>query len=153
MIRRRGERAALCVLLGYLLGLRRKELAGLRWDQVVDTEDGPVAMLRTTKGDRPRSVPLSPDAVAVLERIRALPYRYKRRIRDGFVAGVGMGAISDWVHLAGMEAGIPPSKSHTHILRASAATHMLRSGTNVAVVQKLLGHAKLENHDAVPGGH
>ncbi|HYT30568.1 MAG TPA: tyrosine-type recombinase/integrase [Actinomycetota bacterium] len=141
---RLGRRAALCILLAYLLGLRRKEITGLRWGDVVDTEDGPVAKLRVTKGDEPRDVPLSRSAIAVLAELRATPARYVRAPWKDHVVGVCRGTFSHWVHAAAIAAGIPDRKAHSHVLRASFATHLFRHGANPRVVQKLLGHAKLE---------
>jgi integrase/recombinase XerD len=140
-----GRRKRQVILLGYLLGLRRKELAGLRWENMLDTEDGPVAVLTETKGDRDRIIPLSAEALSVLADLRDLPYhdRRRERIKAGYVVGVARGVLSDWVHRAAIEAGIDRRKAHSHILRASFATHLLRKGANVRTVQELLGHAGL----------
>lgn len=142
--RLRGRHAALSVLLGYLMALRRMELAGLRWTDILDADGGLAAVLTDTKGGHPRRVPVSPAALAVLNELRAIGRpRYRRAARADFIVGVKRGTISDWVHMAALHAGIPIQKAHSHILRTSAATHMLRGGANVVVVQKLLGHAKL----------
>lgn len=140
--RLRGQRAAYGILLGYLLGLRRKELAGLRWENIIDGPQ-PVARLIETKGSHPRNVPISDDARLVLAELRRLPSRYQRRTRAGFVLGVNRATISEWVHKAAISAGIDPAKAHSHILRASFATHALAAGADVRTVGKLLGHATL----------
>jgi len=141
----RGRRTALCVLLGYVLALRRMELAGLRWADVVTSTEGPVVRLTTTKGGRVRDIPLPDEAIAVLAEIRTLPMRFARKGRreGGYIVGVSPGQISGWVDQAAKRAGIPEPKTHSHILRATGATDMMRDGTPPEVVRRILGHAKL----------
>jgi integrase len=139
-----GRRAALAALLGYSMGLRRKEVCGLRWDDIRESTERWEAHLTETKGNRPRAVPLSPEALAVLAALRTLPERYLRRTREGYVVGVGVNTYSDWMHRAALAAGIPQRKARSHVLRASFATDAMREGADIHVVQRLLGHKKLE---------
>jgi integrase/recombinase XerC len=141
--RLRGRRASLAVLLSYCMATRRKEICGLRWEDIYDDADGSVAELRETKGGTPRKVALSGTALAILDELRRLPCRYQRLAREGYVVGVGRETFSEWVDKAGKLAGLPERKTHSHILRASFATDALEDGADVRTVQKVLGHAKL----------
>jgi integrase len=61
-----GHAVAHCLLLALRTGMRAGELCGLTWDNVHEQH----AHLPTTKSDRPRNVPLSTRAKAILERMK-----------------------------------------------------------------------------------
>lgn len=60
----KSERERVMLLLSVKAGLRAKEIAGLTWDRI--DWDARLLMLTTTKGDKPRHVPMHPDLVAAL---------------------------------------------------------------------------------------
>ncbi|MCS3504973.1 site-specific integrase [Achromobacter sp. JUb104] len=61
-----GEAIAHCFLLALRTGMRAGELCGLTWEHVYDQH----VHLPKTKSDRPRDVPLSTRAVAILKRMQ-----------------------------------------------------------------------------------
>ena len=61
-----GQAVALCMLLALRTGMRAGELTSLPWDQVFERH----AHLPITKSGRPRDVPLSNKAIALLDRMR-----------------------------------------------------------------------------------
>lgn len=65
----RSERERVMFLLSVKAGLRAKEIAGLTWDRI-DWE-ARLLLLTTTKGDKPRNVPMHPDLVATLRAYQA----------------------------------------------------------------------------------
>lgn len=138
-----GRRRALCILLGYLLGTRRKEVCGIRWADIITGPAGSVVRLRVTKGDHVRDVPLSKEAVAVLGELRGLDPMSVPHARRDHVVGVDRGTYSAWVHRSAVAAGIDSAKAHSHILRATFASDALQDGADVRTIQKLLGHQKL----------
>lgn len=61
-----GQAAAMCMLTALRTGMRAGELTGMKWDQVFDRH----CYLPRTKTGRPRDVPLSLKAKALIERMR-----------------------------------------------------------------------------------
>jgi site-specific recombinase XerD len=43
------------------------------------------------------------------------------------------------------EAGIPEGKRHPHVLKHSVASHLIAENTNLAIVQRALGHLSISS--------
>ncbi len=132
----------------YATGARISEATGLDLDDLDVTGDRPHVLLRG-KGRKERIVPLGSLSVHALS-------AYLVRARPVFAAaGKGTPAVfmnsrggrlsrqSGWaiLKLAASRAGIEDVSPHT--LRHSFATHLLRGGADIRVVQELLGHASV----------
>ncbi len=138
----RRDRAILEVLYG--TGCRVSELVGLDLADL-DLEDGLGRVIG--KGDRERTVPIGSQAVAAL---RAwLPDRLELGPRsDAVFTNLRGGrltrqAVFDLVRNHAVRAGLEPARVSPHVLRHSAATHMIEAGADLRVVQELLGHANV----------
>ncbi len=141
----RRDRAILEFL--YASGARVSEAAGLDLEDV-DLESGTAIV--TGKGNKQRLVPLGTYAVTAIESY--LPDRLSFRtagrdsgalflnIRGGRLSRQGLWGI---VRKAGELAGIPLDRVSPHVLRHSAATHMVERGADLRSVQQLLGHATI----------
>ena len=131
----------------YATGCRVSELAGLG---LHDYDEETQTALVTGKGNKQRLVPLGRYAV---EAIAAwLPVRMTVRTpgRDPgtlFLSSRGNAlsrqAIWRVVDRAGTAAGIDSDRLSPHVLRHSAATHMVEGGADLRTVQEILGHASL----------
>jgi integrase/recombinase XerD len=134
--------------LVYASGARISEAIDLDVDDVSLTA-GEEAVLLRGKGRKERRVPIGSYAAAAL-------HAYLVRARAPLAAGgKGTAALflnsrggrlsrqSAWVIIraAGERAGLRDVSPHT--LRHSFATHLLRGGADVRVVQELLGHASV----------
>jgi integrase/recombinase XerD len=141
----RRDRAILEVLYG--TGCRVSELIDLDLHDV-DFETNTAIV--TGKGNKQRLVPIGSYAARALG--AWLPDRLDLRI-----AGADSGAIflttrgnrlsrqTVWriVKRSGAKVGIPLGDLSPHVLRHSAATHMVEGGADLRTVQELLGHASL----------
>jgi integrase len=136
-------------------GLRRGELAGLRWsdaDLAAGTlrvqrsvgDSGEVGEPKTSRGKR--TVSLGPKLVAALrahqaaQPVRGLPPQ------DWVLTGPDGQMLRPWVltqTFLRLVRELPLPEIHLHSLRHTAATHMLQAGVAPKIVQDQLGHATL----------
>lgn len=131
----RGGPEGLAVLLGLYGGLRRAEIASLRWDQC---GDGWLTVVG--KGDRTRHVPLHPVLADALARRRARgPFVFPGRGGAGHVCPT---TVWGWVRRVAEEAGVGPVSVHR--LRHTALATALDATRDLRAVQQLAGHARPE---------
>jgi integrase/recombinase XerD len=131
----------------YATGARVTETVSLDL-KAIDLEDR--TALVTGKGNRQRQVPVGRFAV---DSIRSyLPHRLTLkgdRIDPGAVflnaRGNRLTRQGVWgiVRKAAQRAGIETAKVSPHVLRHSAATHMVEGGADLRTVQEMLGHANI----------
>lgn len=136
-------------LLEFLYG------AGARVSEAVDLEALAVDLETATamlsgKGGKQRLAPLGRPAVAAIAAY--LPDRLQLR-RPGEDPGVlflsrrGRRLTRQWVFQSvrkyAAAVGIPASRVSPHVLRHSAATHMVEGGADLRTVQEILGHASV----------
>lgn len=139
-----GMRDRAILLLLARLGLRGGDIKTMRLGDF-DWEEGTLRVLG--KGRREVRLPLAQDAgEAVIDYIvHARPTTETDRVFLCLNAPIRplatSASVSDVVRLALNRAGIvnPPSKG-AHLLRHSAATHMLRSGASLDVIASVLRH-------------
>ena len=129
----------------YATGVRRAELANLRV-QDIDSQRM-VIRIQKGKGGKDREVMLSP---RLLEELRAHWRRHKptewlfpgginHRYSTPITSKVAWQACQQAAKQAGLEKRVYP-----HILRHCFATHLLDAGTDLRVIQILLGHVSLD---------
>jgi integrase/recombinase XerD len=131
----------------YATGARVSEVTAL--DQLdLDLEAGSV--LLTGKGDRQRVVPFGRYAKDAIEAY--LPDRLARRRPGGDSGALFLNSRGGrltrqgvWTIVRGQarRAGLPAGRVSPHVLRHSAATHLVEGGADLRSVQELLGHASI----------
>ncbi len=131
----------------YATGCRVSELIGLDLHDL-DTETS--TALVTGKGNKQRIVPIGSYAAAAIE--AWLPVRMSMR-RSGTdpgalflsIRGNRMSRQAVWrlVRSYGVRARIDEKRLSPHVLRHSAATHMVEGGADLRTIQEILGHASL----------
>jgi integrase/recombinase XerD len=141
----RRDRALLEFL--YATGARVAEAIAL--DQLdLDLEEGTARV--TGKGDKQRLVPVGGPACRALTAYLPDRLAWRRSGRDpgavflnqrgGRLTRQGVWAI---VRRHAVRAGLEAERVSPHVLRHSAATHMVEGGADLRTVQELLGHASI----------
>jgi integrase/recombinase XerD len=128
----------------YATGMRVGELVGLRLGDI-DLEDGTVRIIG--KGNRERRAFLVKPATMTLVRAYVAARAASVPTGDAFlVTATAHPTTAQTVRLmlrrAAQEAGIE-RRITPHMLRHTAATHLIEAGVDIRFVQKLLGHANI----------
>jgi len=132
----------LLLLIGYGAGLRRSEIATLKWADILFDEHK--IHVKQTKGNKDRIVMLPYSIVEGLKDYRKL-YPSDDWVFAGQYKGEALSGrtvqqvMADAVTRAGLE-----KKATVHTLRHSFATHLLESGTDIRYIQQLLGHSSIK---------
>jgi site-specific recombinase XerD len=143
-----GPKAKAAMAVAYGAGLRVSEVVALK---VTDIDSARMLLrVEQGKGQKDRHAMLSPQLLEILRawwregrrRGVLMPggWLFPGRDRLTPLTARQLGRI---VHAAAAMAGIEKRVS-PHTLRHSFATHLLENGTDIRVIQVLLGHAKLE---------
>jgi integrase len=160
----RDKRVFIPALLAVLGGLRRGEIAALRWRQV-DLSGAQLAVVQSAeqtrdgvrykgpKSGRARTIALSPTLVTELKahRVRQAEelLQVGRRLSDDdFVVTQADGLPlrphslgQEWVRFLARSASLPRIRFHD--LRHAHATHLLSSGVHPKLASERLGHSKV----------
>lgn len=146
------DRTRLAIELGALAGLRRSEIARLRWDQLAPGE-----LLVDGKGGNWRRVPMHPDLTVSLHAARERADRAAESgVRSPFVFPSPHGGHLTSGHVAKLIRDCIPDGAFTpHGLRHRFASQAYAATLDLRAVQELLGHTKPETtaiYAAVPDG-
>jgi integrase/recombinase XerD len=131
----------------YATGCRVSEAVGL---DIIDLDLETRSAIVTGKGDKQRIVPMGRHAVAAIEHYlpvrreligsRRDPGRLFVNARGGPLTRQGVWQI---VRKHARATQIADDRISPHVLRHSAATHMVEGGADLRTVQEMLGHASI----------
>jgi site-specific recombinase XerD len=138
--------------LGYGCGLRAGEVVQLKVKHIDSAQK--IIRIEQSKGRKDRNVMLSPETLDLLRQWwNVRPSRYDAGIslqerwlfpsRKTAGKPITTRQLSRLFHAATEAAGIRKSVN-LHALRHSFATHLLERGTDIRIIQALLGHEKLD---------
>ena len=125
------------LFLFYSTGMRESEVINLR---ITDVNSGLMQIhIRQAKGKKDRIIPLSePTLKALREYFKSehpRNYLFNGQFSDRYSAT----SIQQFVKMYAAKAGIK-KRVYPHLLRHCSATHSYESGTDLTIIQKILGH-------------
>jgi integrase/recombinase XerD len=135
----------------YSCGLRLQEALYLEVGDI--DSDRMLIHVHRGKGAKDRMVPLPPQTLAVLRehwkshrnpRLIFPALSRGRRLAATAQSPMGKATVQIAMKDAVRRAGITKRSVHIHTLRHSYATHLLEEGVNLRVIQRYLGHSKIE---------
>ena len=100
--------------------------------------------VRDAKGGRDRFVPLPERVLFMLRRYWVAARPQGPELFPGKEPGrpISVDAVRHHLHAAALKAGLQ-KRVTPHVLRHSFATHLLELGTDIRVIQMLLGHSSI----------
>lgn len=144
-----GIRTAAMLEMLYASGLRISELISLKVSAVQAYNENNPFLIVFGKGGKERLVPLHTEAMQAIRRyLEIRPHFCRQESPWLFPSKRGKNPITrqrfgQVIKDLARRAGINPSRVSPHVLRHSFASHMLRHGADLRVLQELLGHADL----------
>lgn len=124
----------LILVLLYGAGLRLNELRNLKIEHLQPNS----ILVKQGKGRKDRLTLLPKEAKTLLKQL-CITEGYLLKGRNGKYSAKSIQAV---VEQAAQRVGL--KDVHPHSLRHSFATHLLEKGTDTRIIQKLLGHSRLE---------
>ena len=121
----------------YSCGLRVSELVQLRIEDVRSADN--LIVIRQSKGNKDRMVTLSERLLHVL-RNYYVEYKPKEYLFEGEKGGMYSVRSVQLVLKKAMQLANVKTKGSVHTLRHSFATHLIEAGTDIRIVQELMGH-------------
>lgn len=127
--------------LFYSTGMRESEVINL---EIRDIDSDRMEIhIRQAKGKKDRIVPLSEPTLKALRAYfkieRPRRYLFNGQFREQYSVTSIQQFVKKYAAIAGIKKHV-----HPHLLRHCTATHLLESGTELAIIQKLLGHKNIK---------
>ena len=125
----------------YSGGLRVSELINLKWIHIDRSRK--VINIIQAKGKKDRQVGLSVDLIPLLE-MYWRNYKSKEYILNGQSSLMySERSVNEVIKNLAEKSGIK-KRVYTHLIRHCFATHLLESGTDINLIQRLLGHSSVK---------
>lgn len=133
------HKTILCIM--YSTGVRVGEIINLKISDIDSKRM--VINIRNAKGGKDRQVPLDPTALQFL-RDYWKQYKPKEFLFNGqFDVQYSAKSIAQFLQKYADIAGIK-KRVYPHLLRHCSATHMLENGTDMSILQRILGHESIK---------
>lgn len=125
------------IMLFYSTGMREAELLNLKMDDI--DSNRMVIKINSGKGKKDRFVPLSTKMLELLRdyyrEYHPVNYLFNGQFSDRYSGTSIRNLLKRYARMAGINKRIYP-----HLLRHCSATHLYENGTDISVIQRILGH-------------
>ena len=129
------------IMAGYSAGLRVSEIIGLKPENIDSKRM--MIHIKGAKGKKDRMVPLAKKMLEVL-RLYYKQYKPEKFLFEGKPGEpYSARSVQEILQLAKLKAKIN-KKGSVHMLRHSYATHLMEGGTDIRIIQELLGHNSIK---------
>lgn len=122
--------------LTYSVGLRVSEIVNIKIEDIDSKRM--LIHIKNTKGRKDRLVPLSPNVLNLLrdyfKEQRPKEYLFNGQTTNQYSIGSCQQLYKKYIDSSG----------HIHTLRHSCATNLLENGTDLRIIQKILGHSNVK---------
>lgn len=129
----------------YSAGLRVSELINLKWTHI--DRSRMIINVVQGKGKKDRQVMLSADLIPLLEKYWN-EYRPKEYVLNGQFPDKELRysdrSVGEVIKQLAAKAGLDNKRVYTHLIRHCFATHLVEQGTDINLIQRLLGHSNVK---------
>jgi len=127
----------------YSCGLKVSELINLRWTNL--DRSRMVINIIQAKGKKDRQVPLDLKLTELLDKYWR-EYKSKEYVLNGWKDELQYSerSVGQVIKQLAQKAGIDNKRVYTHLIRHCSATHLVESGTDINIIQRLLGHSNVK---------
>lgn len=126
----------------YACGLRVSELLNLKWVHL--DRSRMIINILAAKGKKDRQVMLPATLIPLLEKYY-FEYKPKEFVLNGqFTLQYSETSVNQVVKQLAKKAGIDNKRVYTHLIRHCSFTHMVESGTDINLIQRLAGHSSVK---------
>jgi len=126
----------------YSCSLRVSELINLKWEHI--DRSRMIINIIQAKGNKDRQVALNQQLIDLLTDYYR-EYKPTKYILNGqFGLQYSDTSVNQVIKQLGAKAGIENKRLYTHLMRHTSATHMVEAGTDINLIQKLLGHSNVK---------
>ncbi len=126
----------------YSCSLRVSELINLKWKDI--DRSRMIINIIQAKGNKDRQVGLNDKLIELLTEYWN-EYKSKEYVLNGQISlQYSDRSVGEVVKQLASKAGIDNKRVYTHLIRHCSATHMVEAGTDINLIQKLLGHSNVK---------
>jgi len=127
----------------YSCGLRVSELINLKWTNL--DRSRMVINIIQAKGKKDRQVPLDLRLTELLDKYWR-EYKSKEYVLNGWKdePQYSERSVGQVIKQLANKAGIDNKRVYTHLIRHCSATHLVESGTDINIIQRILGHSNVK---------
>lgn len=129
----------------YSCGLRVSELINLQWKHI--DRSRMIINIIQAKGNKDRQVPLNQQLIDILTKYYH-EYKPKQYVFNGQFPDKELRyserSVGQVMKQLAAKAGIDNKRVYSHLIRHCSATHLLEAGTDLSLIQKILGHSQIK---------